>query len=1153
MSLRFIIGRAGTGKTHRCIAEIAARHREDPQKTLIYLVPEQATFYTEKNLLEDSGLAGTMRVQVLSFQRLAWRVLQETGGGVHTLLNEVGKSLIVRRLLDQDRNEYKAFARVMDTPGFILELLKGLAELKTYQVSPQQLSEGVAALPDASASAFRLKLADLSRLYSEYAQYILNKYLDAEGFLEKLIRKLPQAAFLEGAEVWLDGFNGFTPQEYEIIRCLLGKAARVNVALCLRDEDRSADLDEMELLYPAWETWRRLQKIAAQIGCLEEQTLVLSYGKKHRFTYRRELAQLEASFFDTDIPADVAEGISLLQAANRRVEVEGTAQEILRLCREKGYRFGDIAVFFREYAPYENLLPAVFADYSIPYFLDQKKPLAHHPLLDLLSAALEIVEGGWKYEAVFRYLKTDLVSVSRTETDLLENYCLAHGVSGKRWLEPWRILRHYSLREKGTEALSAREERELKRLNKAREKAAAALARLEAKTKAAANAGEITGALHELLLELGVAGKLESWSKKAEAEGRLDEAQLHSRVWQKTLELFEQLIEVLGDQQLKMNEYNRIVQSGLEAMEVGLVPLGLDQVLVGTLGRSRNPHVRAVFILGANEGVFPARISEDSLFGDEERKALQRVGVELGPGSEKLLFAEQLLIYQSLTRASDFLQLSCPIADEEGRALFASSLFGFIRRPVRYLQAEPDFSKESDFLAHPVPALGYLAAGLRRLSEGESISPLWGDVYDWFAQRTEWRKRLQLVTSGLVDKNSEKPLAPRLVRSLYGKKLLTSVSKLERFQACPFSYFLKDGLSLKEREEYKLKAPDLGNFFHAALENSYNQLRAAGLQLADLTDGQMQRLVTDVVGNLAPQLQNELLLSTARHRYLTRKLQRTALRALRTLREHEKKGTFRPVGLEIDFGQDAKLPGLTFTLQDGTVLILQGRIDRVDAAAGDGGVYLRIIDFKSGQVGLSLLEIFYGLKLQLLAYLQVALAGASRLVDAEAKPGGVLYFRIRDPLVLGEGPLEEEEIEKRIMKQLKMSGYVLKDEQVVRLMDREIDGYSDLIPAAMKKDGAFYQNFSEQLLTAEEFAQLSGYVEKVLQEIGAEIMAGNVTISPYRFKGLSPCRYCPYHPVCRFDPASPGESYRDLPLKEPKEVWQAITGTRGGAAHGLDG
>lgn len=1158
MTLRFIIGRAGTGKTHQCVAEIAARQRENPRQTLIYLVPEQATFYSEKNLLEDTGLAGTFSAQVLSFQRLAWRVLQETGGGGQPLLNEVGKSLIVRRLLDRDRGKYQAFAQVMDTPGFVAEALKGLSELKTYQVSPPQLHEAIAALAGLSTGAFRLKLADLSQLYSEYNQYIANHYLDSEAFLEKLIVKLPQAAFLEGAEVWLDGFNGFTPLEYEVIRGLLAKVTRVNVALTLREEDLAVQLDELDLLYPAWETWERLSKMAAQSGCTIEKTLALHYGEKHRFMNSPELARLEESFFGAEEPFPCLEespksALRLVQAANRRVEVEGAAQEVLRLCREEGYRFGEIAVFFREYAPYENLLPAVFADYAIPYFLDQKKPLSHHPLLDLLSAALEILEDGWNYEAVFRYLKTDLAPVSRAEADLLENYCLSHGISGKRWQkdEYWQYLRRYSLREAGPEKLTAQEAAQLKRINKAREKASAALNTLEAKVRAASNAGEVTQALYELLTELNVAGKLEAWGRAAEAQGKMDEAQLHSRVWQQALGLFEQLIKVLGEQRLSIPEYNRIVKSGLEAMELGLVPLGLDQVQVGTLGRSRNPHMRAVFILGAADGVLPARISEDALFTDEERKMLQKVGVELGPSSEKLLFAEQFLVYQSLTRASDFLQLSCPMADEEGRALKPSALFEFIGKPVRYVQAEPDFAVDSDFLAHPVPALGYLAGGLRNLSEGKRISPLWWDVYDWFNEKQDWQKRLSLVTSALIHKNSEKPLPPRLVRNLYGKKLLASVSRLEKFRSCPFSYFLTYGLFLKEREEYKLQAPDLGNFFHAALESSHNTLRAAGLQLADLTETQLVQLVGETVGRIAPQLQNELLLSTARHRYLTRKLQRTVLRASRVLREHERRGTFRPVGLEIDFGQDARIPGLTFTLQDGSVLALQGRIDRVDLAQGEDGAYLRIIDFKSGQAGLSLLEIYYGLKLQLLTYLDVALKGASDLIGVEARPGGILYFRIRDPLLNTDGPLTSEEVERKIMKELKMSGYILKDEQVVRLMDKDIDGYSDLVPAAMKKDGEFYAG-SGQLLTPEEFSVLMGYVEKVLQETGEEILSGHVAISPYRFKGLSPCRYCLYHAVCRFDAASPGEKYRELPLKEPEEVWAEITAAAGGVADGLD-
>lgn len=1136
MALRFIIGRAGKGKTRQCLAEIAQKLQAKQEGPLILLVPEQATFHMEKTLLEYCGLEGTMQAQVLSFKRLAWRVLQETGGGSDPVITETGKALILRRLLEKNRPNIRAFARVIESPGFLRNLMEVIGEFKLYNIPVDKLAECLGKLEDGDLYG---KIADLILIYQEYEAYLANRYLDTEDFLHKLAQKLPLSAFLTKAEVWLDGFNGFTPQEYEVIRQLLFKVPQVHITLCLDLTQEAGEREETHLLYPVWETYRKLQKISREAGCPSQDVLVVD-GECHRFSGRKELAFLEESFFqDNPVYQGTSSGLKVVAAANRRAELEGVAREILTLCRDRGYQFQDMAVLFRDYSPYERLLPTVFADYKIPYFLDKKRPLSHHPLLDLLQGALEVLEYGWNYEPLFRYLKTDLVSLSRQEVDLLENYCLAHGIRGSRWIDgkPWRYVRRYTLQEEAGE-VSGAEEKTLRRINRAREKAVSALFRLEQKTKTTDNVRAYALGVYELLEDLGVPEKMQYWSSKAEREGKLEEAQIHHQIWLKTVELLEQLAEVLGSQEMNLGEFSRLVKSGLESIELGLIPPGLDQVLVGTVDRSRNPNMKAVFILGVNEGVFPAGAAEEGLFSDAQRKALAALEIELAPTSEKRLFSEQFLVYQALTRASDFLYVSYPLADEEGRALKPSYLPGYLMKvfPEGLTAEEED---EKDLLAHPLPVLGLLASRLRQAAEGIPVSPLWWEVYNWYLKGEEWQRPLKLIMAGLFEKYQAETLPPRLVKKLYGSRLLVSVSKLEKFRACPFSYFLNYGLKLKEREEYKLKPPDLGQFLHAALENIYAVLQQKGLNLCDLNQKQLAEVVEEIVEGLVPQLQNELLLSTSRYRYLTRKLKRTVLRAASVLREHEVRGTFRPVGLEISFGEKGKLPGLQFKLNNGSVIVLQGRIDRVDSAQGQKGFYLRVIDYKSGNPGLSLWEIYYGLKLQLLAYLDVVLTHIPGQISKEALPGGVLYFKIRDPLISNDGPLAPEELEKKILQNLKMNGYVLKDTEAVSLMDKEIDGYSALVPVALKKDGQFYQN-SENLLTLEEFEKLKNHLEKVVTEIGEEILSGCVAVHPYYYKGKSPCRYCVYKPVCRFDTAIPGQTYRNLPEREAGEVWYEI-------------
>lgn len=1161
MSLRFIVGRAGVGKTHLCLEKIKSKMQEGSGKARILLVPEQATFQMEKMLLEYCGVGGTMDTQVLSFQRLAWRVLQETGGGIQPVIDDLGKSLVLRYIIEQNGDKLKAFRRVMDKPGFIAKLRESIAEFKVYQVAGEALTQCLEELKGEGIKDLHCKLEDLLLLYLAYQEYISEKYLDSDDYMRLLAEKMHSAPFLQEAEVWIDGFHGFTPLELEVVRELLIKFKQVNICLCLDGALLKRKLSETDLFYPSWETYQRLQQIAQEVNCPLTTPTIIVPGPEQRFSRKMELAGLE-NYLATGLGPcpEQAEALKLIAAGSRRVELEGVAQEITRLCREEGFRYKDISLLLRNIDSYENLLPVVLGEYAIPYFDDRKRPLVHHPLLDLLKGVLEVAEKGWNYEPVFRYLKTDLVPVSRQEVDLLENYCLAYGIRGGRWTDgkPWTYRKVLTLsQEKGIHTEPTKEERAfLRRINKARHKASSALHTATSRLREGRQAVDYIEALYALLEELSVAKKLEHWTKTAEDEGLLEEAQIHGQVWQRFIDLVDQLVEILGPVKLTLSQFTSILDSGLESIEMGLIPPGLDQVLIGSVDRSRNPALKAVFVLGVNEGILPARYFDQRLINDEERQILSKLNLTLAPTGSQLLFSEQFIIYNALTRASDYLWVSYPLSDEEGKALSPSLL---IPRLAGWLEAGGTTSAIQELipaekglfsieeLIHPVPVLNALAQALRLAVQGQEIDPLWFGVYNWYLQQAQWREPLARISAALLEQNREENLTREEAGLLYGLNLsggrraqfITSISRLEKYKACPFAHFINYGLHLQEREEFKLKSPDLGQFFHAALEEIYSALAERNQILLDLEPEEINLLVEQVVDGLIPRLQNELLLSTARYRYLTRKLKRIVLRAVTILREHERRGTFRPLGIELSFGPHGKIPGLQLNLRDGTIVEIQGRIDRVDGAVGPQGYYLRIIDYKSGSPGLSLLEVYYGLKLQLLAYLNVLLKEAPALVQQEARPGGVLYFSIQDPFVTSDGPLPASEVEKRILKELKMKGYLLKEQEAVKAMDGEISGYSDLIPAGLSNNGDFYKN-SDSLLSEEQFSGLCRHVEKVLAEISEEILAGRAAIQPYSYKGKKACKFCLYQAICRFDPLIPGNSYRSFSNKDATQVWEEI-------------
>jgi len=1147
LSLRLILGRAGTGKTRRCLDEIRAALRRRPDgPPLVFLVPEQATFQTEYALITTPGLGGSIRAQVTSFRRLAHRVLQETGGAVRPHLGDVGKHMLLRALLEELRPRLRAFGRAANQPGFAGVVARALSEIKVYGLTPADLRTAGQDTARPCPQPLADKLADLALLYDALENALAGRYTDPDDYLNLLAASIPRAATLRGATFWVDGFAGFTPQEYAVLAQILRCAARVNIALCLDGRYADEPPSETDLFHPTRTTLARVRALAAESGIPEDPPLILDGGVPPRFAGAPAIAHLERFLYVRPAPAlkdGDAEAVTIVAAANRRAEVDAAAREIIRLARDRGLRWREMAVILRDLEPYHELIAAVFTDHGIPFFIDRKRPVLHHPLIELIRAAMDVAAGGWQSEAVFRYLKTDLVPLTRDEVDRLENYVLAHGIRGSRWTDsrPWAYRRRYTLgAEDGEESPSAEEAEELAFVNDVRRRATA---ELEAFARSAAQSRDvraITAALFRLLENLGIPETIDTWRREAESGGRLDEAQEHAQIWEGVLDVLDQMVEALGDRSLSLADYARVLESGFESLRLGLIPPALDQVLIGSLERSRSPEIQAAFVLGAVDGVLPARSVEDPLLGDAERRHLQEIGLELAPGARRRLLNEQYLVYIALTRAGRRLWVSYPLADEEGNALTPSPVIGRIRQllpgvRVRFEGAAPTGDNDISFVTTPQVTLAHLTDRLRAARDGETVDPLWWAVHNWFVSREAWAPALARATAALFHVNREPPLRRDTGARLFGTPVRASVSRFERYRACPFAHFLEHGLRLKERPIQRLAAPDLGQFFHAALEQFAGQLLREGRDWGDLTVSECSARAERIVSDLAPRLQSEILLSTARHRYLTAKLRRTVERAATVLGEHARRGRFRPVALEVPFGPGTPLGPLRLPGAE-----LAGRIDRIDVARTPSGIFLRIIDYKSGYARLKIPEIEHGLKLQLLTYLDVALSRAPDVLgfpDVPVRPAGILYFTVQNPLLRENGPLEAAEVEQRILRRLRMEGYVLADPEAVALTDTEGRTVSDLIPVYLTKDGFGARS---RVLTGEQFDLLQRHLRSLLTETARDIAGGVVDIAPYRLGNETPCSYCPFPAVCRFDRQFPENVFRILREDTTEAFWERL-------------
>lgn len=1159
MALRFIIGRSGTGKTHQCLHHI--RHevlRQPDGPPLIMLVPEQATFQTEYTLLNDPELRGTIRAQALSFRRLAFRVMQETGGTALVPINEDGKNMLLYKIVHRLNESLQLYQGSESQHGFIERLGELLTEWKRYGISAedvQQLAES-SQLGNGNSLLHR-KLHDLHLIHAELDRELAGLYIDSEDYLNWMTKGFGLASTMRGAHIWVDGFHGFTPKEYEALGALLQYAEQVTVTLCL---DRPYAVGEMphelDLFRSTAETFIALRDLALQGGVTIEEPLLLDEGTPYRFRDRPMLAHIERHYRDRAAMGLAAEqlengSVSLHAAASRRAEVEAVARDIVRRVKDEGLRYRDLVVMVRNSPDYNDYITAVFNDYDIPCFLDQKNAALHHPLVEFIRSALEIAEHGWRYETVFRCIKSELLmpddgSMTREHFDLLENYALAAGIDGNRWLtiSQWKPFTRDSLEGERAEA-DDREKRLFEIVMKAREAVVSPLHRLNQELKRAANVREMCGALYRLLISIDAPDRLERWSRTALAAGQTQRAREHKQLWDGVLNLLDQLVEMTGEEPLSLALFAGMIETGLESLKLAAVPPSIDEVLIGSIDRTRPGHVSVCYVLGANDGVMPQRFQEDGVLTEQEREMLGNGGLVMAPGVRRRLLDERFLIYNALTMPSHSLWISWVMADEEGKSLHASEVIRQMKGMLpgiqeRMIAGEPSMAMTEEeqlgYIAHPERTLSYLINGLRVWRQGQSISPLWWEAYNWFAVRPQWQDRLSRLVQSLHYTNEAAMLSTATADLLYGTMLRGSVSRMERFVSCPFQHFAIHGLRLRERTQFKLAAPDIGQLFHAALSRLAVTL---GDRWGEMDAAGIRKEAAIVVEELAERLQSQILFSSSRNRYVARKLQDIVGQAAVILGEHARRADFQPVGVEIGFGPEGPLPPVRIPLSNGRAMEMSGRIDRVDAAETEDGLLLRVIDFKSSATQLRLEEVAYGLALQMLTYLDVLLQAAPEWLGQEARPAGVLYFHVHNPLLSASNALTGEKARSEMLKRFKLKGLVLAEEQAARMMDHSLDtGYSELLPLALKRDGGFYS--SSSVASSEQWDTLRQSVRTTLRRIGDRIAGGDVSITPYRLGTKLPCQFCAYKPVCQFDPLIEGNAFAKLSKPGKEEVWELL-------------
>ncbi|MFQ8920624.1 MAG: helicase-exonuclease AddAB subunit AddB [Clostridium paraputrificum] len=1142
MGIRFIYGRAGSGKSTYCLNSIKNRLNDNNGNTLIYLVPEQYTFQRETMLLKDVGEEGLLRAQVLSFKTMAQKVFDECGGRVHDRMRDVGKSMLIHKILQESEENLQYFNRISKEQGFTDIISETITEFKKYNVTPSVLREGLTKIDD---EELKSKLTDLANIFEKFDISISENLVDTDDELTYLANKLNNCSLYDNAEIWIDEFTTFTPQQMEVIKGLAKKCKEVNIALCM-DEVSSGDDSEVTDIFNSLKTTElRILNMMRDEHIGYEKPVNLNDNKNNRFKYNHELKHLEKYFFTYPFKSykqDV-NTIRLYKANNSYDEVENVAKEILRFVRDKGYRFRDISVVCRNIDDYEKIATVIFNEYDIPFFLDKKIDILSNPLIVLILSSIEVMIRNWSYESVFKYLKSGLVNIDSNEIDILENYVLANGIKGFKWTN------ELSISEEDNDEIDP-----IKVMIKVREP----LIKLHSRIRGNKSVKAICTAIYEFLIELDCFNRIEEWISEFDEYGMQSKVMEYQQVSEIVIDILDQAVDVIGEDLITINEFYKILNAGFQNREIGIIPVALDQVNIGGIGRIKGRNVKVLFIVGVNDGVLPAANKDEGILSDRDRDLLKENGIELSSSTRAKVFEEQYMVYTALTLASDYLMISYPMADFEGKSLRASIVIPRLKRIFPKLIEESDLfnlkekSDKYSKVTAPIPTFNELILALRRNYENEDVEDYWKDVYCWYKDKEEFYNKSGNILEGLKYSNDGEVVAREKLKKLYSIKdgrLLFSVSRLENYAECPFSYFIKYGLKARDRKVYEFSAPDLGSFMHEILDEFTNKVKRERISWSELNSERCRNIVSDLIEKKLIEDGNSILNSSKKYKYFTNRFKRVIAKSVSVLAEQMRKGQFEIFSNEFQFGNLRDGAPIKLELPSGEEVYLTGRIDRIDSLDLHGNTYIRVIDYKSGSKKFDLNELYYGLQIQLLVYLDAILKNSEYILHTQAMPGAILYFKIDDPIIKSKSELQDEEIRKQVLDKLKMNGLLLKDAELVKAMDNDMETYSLVIPATFKKDGDFSLNSS--VITEEQFNILREYVNFKMIELCEDMLSGKIRIEPCKNQRTSYCDYCDYSAICQFDTSIKDNKYKLVLKKDDKEIWNdMIEKVKGGSEDG---
>lgn len=1142
MSYRFCLGASGSGKSsllHNMLlqkAQDSLRSGSTSRDNYVIIVPDQYSMQTQKEIVTESPNRGILNIDVLSFGRLTHKVFEEIGASGSAVLDDTGKTLLIRRTAGKCESGLKILGRSIHYPGMISEVKSIISEFMQYGVGDRELDAMQDFAKNNGQGALNARLEDLHLMYRAFMQEKKDRFITGEEMLDLLAEAIPSSDWVKRSAFVLDGFTGFTPVQYRVITALIRYSRDVVISLTY-GEDGGPSLanirrnnspgKEDALFYLSRKTICDINDLASREGLARGEDIVIgdSDSLPPRFAGNPVLAHLEHNIFrypSAVYSGETGDSIRIFETDTPEEEVRQICIEVKNLILTKGYQYRNISVVCGDLERYGPLFEKHAALYDIPVYVDRTSAAGLNPLTEALRSVLQIRPQGYSYASVFRYLRSGMSSLTMEETDILENYCLAHGIRGRvKWSLPF---------DAETEPLRIRFLDEIQPV----------AGSIETERMPAMTAAERTEALYLFMTGLRMEEKMSERASSFSDEGDYVRAKQFSQLYRNVIELLDQIHDLISDEKISAQDYLELLESGFEEIRLGTLPQQSDRVLVGDIERTRIAQCRILFFAGVNDGNIPRSASRGGLLSDLDREFLSTSGTALAPTPRQQMYLQKLYLYINMTKPTDTLYLSMARTAPEGTALHPSYLIQMIRKMFPEASIEhPQLRPAAEQLTGERDSIRWLSGGIRDYAQGKldrdsEASDTVKTAYGYLMRggSAESRESLDKLKKAAFIKYDPVRISKETAEAIYGRSIMGGISRMETAAQCSLRQFLQYGLHLDKRKEYVIESVDTGRILHQSIERFSRKLAARGVAWTDFTQEEGTALISESLMEEAQGYNDLLMYSTRRSQSQLAQMKRILERSADTLQYQLKKGSFVPEAYEFSFGPDSEADAITFPLSEGRWLRLVGRIDRLDLCREDGSVFVKILDYKSGKLSLDADLMKRGIQLQLLMYMNAVMEHlALKNPGDRIIPSAMLYYRIADAVIDGKGPANAAETEKdslsEIRAALRPTGLVNSDKESFRRLDRTITGKSDVIPLTIKNDETPSANGS-YVYSEAEFEALSREVREVVCRLAEDILDGKAEASPATWgSDRSACTYCPYRSVCGFDPSIDGYKYRD--------------------------